>query len=295
MKWIARAGVGVVIVSWWGPGSYEDQQVWDILDIADDYDLKVAFYVEPHSGGYIRYDSQNNSTLGTRTPFDVKEDVMYIIDTYGCHRALYRKNGRPVLLFFAARSYQNGRQADWKTVWDQLHSEHQYNPVVIAHDTNLNRRIIAGGWDGGHDYGCESALATSSRWKSLAEQYNEKNKILYFTVCPGYDKSRILGGAGDNILDREDGELYQRLWERAMVSKSSTSNHVVITSFNEYHEGSSIEPVVPKSTEDYELDGKNISSYTYQDYEGAWGRHGSRAVFAYIEWSKKLADLYLQA
>lgn len=231
MRWIARAGIGTIVVSWWGANSFEDRLMWKILDAADDWELKVAFYVESYAGGYVREDPETNTIVGTRTPRTAMRDVMYLIDTYGCHRAVYRRDGRPVFLFFAARTYKNGDQTEWKEVWEELHSNANYDPVVIAHDTNLERRIIAGGWDGGHDYGTRAAFSKSADWPSLAAMYASADKILYFTVSPGYDKTRLRGN-NSAIIDREDGQLYKTFWMRAIAAKK-TKNPVVITSFNE--------------------------------------------------------------
>jgi hypothetical protein len=226
MQWMKRSGIGTLILSWWGTDSYENSIIWNILNAADDNGLKVGFYIEPYSGGYL---SPNNPG-GTRTPQTASDDVKYIIETYGCHRAMYRRKGRPVFLFFAARTYA-GNQTEWKQVWDELHVNPKYNPVVIAHDVNLNSRIIAGGWDGGHDYGTAAAYKTSPAWQTLSGLYAVANKTLYLTVSPGYDKTRIRDTT-DSAIDREDGLLYNSFWARAIAAKNY-QNPVVITSFNE--------------------------------------------------------------
>jgi hypothetical protein len=138
------------------------------------------------------------------------------------------------MMFFAAREYKNGAQGEWKTVWDALHDNAKYNPIVIAHDLNLNDRIIKGGWDGGHVYDAFAAINSSPNWKTLAASYVTAKKILFLTVAPGYDKSRLRGST-DPILDRENGALYKRLWDRAISAKPTSSNSILvaITSFNE--------------------------------------------------------------
>jgi hypothetical protein len=240
MSWLTEAGIGTIIVSWWGKGSYEDKNIWNILNAADDWGLKVGFNIEPYGGGYIQ-DIYSNVTVGSRTPQTAKDDVKYIVDTYGCHRAMYRRKGRPVFMFFASRSYNHGNQTEWKQAWDELHADPIYNPVVIGHDVNLGVRIIPGGWDGGHEYGTQSAFQTSAAWEILGASYALANKILYFTVSPGYDKSRKRG-CTDPIISRQDGLLYQYLWLRAIGAKVNLTkttalnvpqNPVIITSFNE--------------------------------------------------------------
>ena len=231
MRWIVRAGIGTVVVSWWGKGSYEDDLLPKILNIADDWGLKVALYIEAYGGGYVRTNPSTGQTVGSRTAQTAMDDVKYLINRYGCHRAIYRREGRPVFMFFAARSYKDGDQTEWKQVWDKLHSDPNYNPVVIAHDTNLGVRIIAGGWDGGHDYGTNAAYTRSSDWKTLAMAYAVAGKTFYFTVSPGYDKTRLRGNK-DAPIDRQDGQLYKKFWMRAIAAKTN-KNPVVITSFNE--------------------------------------------------------------
>lgn len=54
MQWTQREGIGVVLVSWWGIYSFEGPLAWEILHTADNYHLKVGFYVEPYGGGYER-------------------------------------------------------------------------------------------------------------------------------------------------------------------------------------------------------------------------------------------------
>ena len=123
MRWIARAGIGTIVVSWWGKGSFEDDIMPKILNLADDWGLKVAFYIEAYGGGYVRTNPSTGQTVGSRTPQTAMKDVKYLIDRYGCHRAIYRQDGRPVFMFFAARSYKDGDQTEWKQVWDMLHAD----------------------------------------------------------------------------------------------------------------------------------------------------------------------------
>jgi len=57
------------------------------------------------------------------------------------------------------------------------------------------------------------------------------------TVIPGYDDTKIRHPGLK--ADRLDGEVYRVLWEEAIKAKP---DWVLITSWNEWHEGSEIEP-----------------------------------------------------
>ena len=66
--WLREAGIGVIISSWWGQGSREDRAVPLLLEIAEEYGIKVAFHIEPYGG---------------RTANRLLDDVKYIYDRYG--------------------------------------------------------------------------------------------------------------------------------------------------------------------------------------------------------------------
>jgi hypothetical protein len=49
MAWIAQAGVGVIVYSWWGQGSYEYSRVMGTLNAANAAGVKVAWHLEPYA------------------------------------------------------------------------------------------------------------------------------------------------------------------------------------------------------------------------------------------------------
>ena len=61
----------------------------------------------------------------------------------------------------------------------------------------------------------------------------------------------------------------------------------------QWHEGTQIEPADPTEVAQYLYKGENRSGFTYDDYEGAWGRTGEDATFSYIDLTKEYADIYV--
>ena len=47
-RWIAESGVGVVNLSWWGPGSFSDRAVSRVMDVMGAHDIRVGFHLEPY-------------------------------------------------------------------------------------------------------------------------------------------------------------------------------------------------------------------------------------------------------
>jgi hypothetical protein len=69
-----------------------------------------------------------------------------------------------------------------------------------------------------------------------------EQKALFFTVVPGNNETgaaRVRGGGPISFVDRQGGETYAQFWQAAI---SSNATDVLITSWNEWHEGTELEP-----------------------------------------------------
>jgi hypothetical protein len=67
------------------------------------------------------------------------------------------------------------------------------------------------------------------------------SKISTVTVIPGYDDSKLGRPPPRPVTQRWGGETYRVLWQEAVAA---APDYVLITSWNEWHEGSEIEPSV---------------------------------------------------
>src|SRR5438874_400779 len=67
------------------------------------------------------------------------------------------------------------------------------------------------------------------------------SKISTITVIPGYDDRAVGRPPPRPVTDRWGGETYRVLWQEAVAA---APDYVLITSWNEWHEGSEIEPSV---------------------------------------------------
>ena len=96
------------------------------------------------------------------------------------------------------------------------------------------------------------------------------------SVGPGYDGVR----AGENSLSRgrRDGATYDNLWRAAIAAHP---DGVTITSFNEWGEGTQIEPAA--------------NHKGYLSYDGSWGLRGAAAQMAYLArtsyWTARFGSL----
>lgn len=246
MQWIRRAHVGVLTLTWWGRDSYTDKNVQAVLDAAAEAGLRVNFHIEPYSG---------------RTPRSVADDIAYILSKYGRHPAFYRADfldNSP--LFYIYEVLRNPAQ-EWKAATDQIHSGSSEPVILIAQTSNL-RFVRGGGFDGGYTYDGLAPFRNagfSAHWKEVEQSFAEAGKLFIPSVGPGYwdDRAVRSGGADEpeaaRTRDKSSAATYDRAWNDAVEARAPI---ITVTSFNEWHEGSQIEPAVEHRG----------ASYTYPSY-----------------------------
>lgn len=246
MEWLRQAGIGVIITSWWGQGSWEDQTVPLLLQTADRYGIKVAFHVEPYNG---------------RTANRLVSDIQYLYRQYGSSPAFFRstatshysQDGQPKGMFFVWNMEGNGetKYSYWQQALDQIHALPE-GGLIIAN--SLDAGWIEGShFDGLYNYA--SLHIKESGGFSWARSL-PPDALYVPSVLPGFSARRV-GYPADTYVPRLDGNTYNEQWTAALGT-GIEPEMVTITSFNEWHEGSMIEPLKPGAS-----DGKG---YAYPDF-----------------------------
>ncbi|MFD3931296.1 ThuA domain-containing protein [Streptomyces sp. NPDC058614] len=260
MKWVARSGAGVIVYSWWGQGGYEDQLARGVLDAAQKEGVKVAWHLEPYTG---------------RTAASTVADIQYINSTYGGHPAFYRDAGHADKGAFYV--FESLKITDW-TALDQVTG----TSIVLAQTTDTTKIAHFSGlytYDG-------IAGATAPGWKQAGDYARANNLIWAPSVAPGYLDDRAVPGNTTPTVDRAGGAAYDRQWNNALdPAIGGSPTWVSVTSFNEWHEGSSIEPA----------DSTPPAGHGYLTYEGAYGLTGEAAQTAYLDCTAYWVGLFRTA
>jgi hypothetical protein len=135
---------------------------------------------------------------------------------------------------------------NWKAVVDELRTR-GINPYIVMDFTGYHEQIqyfldyFSDSIDGVHVY---CPLDISRNLTQIFHEYNQtsklakqKGKSFVATVMPGFnDTNKPL-----LTIDRQNGTFYSLLWS---IAKACFPDGYVITSFNEWHEGTEIEPSV---------------------------------------------------
>lgn len=229
-------GITGFIVSWWGHQSKEtrnDASVPLILQSANQEHFKISVYWEQEEG----------PTAGRTS--NAVDDLVYLVTQFGTNDAFLKVGGKPVIFVYGRVLSQIHK--DW---WPGIlrAARAKAGPFLLIADKyeEANAQLF----DGLHQYNISPAGAKFRALPELhawAAQYNgdcvklarQYHRISCATVIPGYNDTKIRK-PGRNV-DRQDGGVYRTLWEAVI---NAHPDWVVITSWNEWLEGTEIEPSV---------------------------------------------------
>ena len=255
MQIMADINIGVISVSWYPPGMADenglptDAMIPVLLEAAQKHGLKVCLHVEPYEG---------------RNASNFREFLAYVNKQYGSHPAYYKvkRGSRDLPLFYVYDSYRVTVE-EWQKILSSRGNLSvrgtELDALFIGLVVELKHRadIKSAGFDGFYTYFAANGFSYGSswkNWKSLAS-FAYKNSLMFIpSVGPGYIDTRIRPWNSKNTHARRKGLYYETAWKTAIGAPAKI---VSITSFNEWHEGTQIEPAIPMS----------CSNFTYQDYE----------------------------
>ena len=242
MAEMRAAGIDTVVSSWWGPGSYEDQVLGLVVSAARAHGLAVALHIEPYSGrsaGSVERDINR-----AKAAFGIDDFYMYeamLIPSADWAGALGRVGGVRVLGETGNLSAQlSGRFAAFAAA-ARFDGVYTYDPVRYGRSQ--------------FGFACGAA--------------RQRRLLCGPSVAPGHTATRTL--AGRAVIDRQNGHRYNLQW---LEVTDAGADIVTITSYNEWHEGTQIEPA---------------RFYCWPQggctpgYDGAYGRSGLSAEIAYMD------------
>jgi hypothetical protein len=135
--------------------------------------------------------------------------------------------------------------------------------AIVYASTSLVGKARRGGFDGVYTY--DVYLHSGAAFGRICSQARQAGLLCAPSVGPGYDARRATGDT--RVQPRRRGARYDTMWQRAI---GAGPDMVTVTSYNEWHEGTQIEPARAVGT-------------PYLSYEGAWGLTGRAAERAYVD------------
>jgi glycoprotein endo-alpha-1,2-mannosidase len=243
---VARSGIDELAVSWWGKGSAEDERLPSVIEAATQRGITVAAHLEPYLG---------------RTVASTLADVAYL-RALGIHTFyIYRPFDFPA--------------ADWAPANDELRLE----GIETFAQTALVGAASTGHFTGVYTY--DTLIYGGGLFARLCRQAHARGLLCAPSVGPGYAATRATGDP--RVKPRRDGRTYDSMWHAAIAAGA---DRITITSFNEWHEGTQIEPAASAAARGA------YSASGYATYDGAWGLRGVTSETAYLARTAEWVHLF---
>ena len=180
MREIRSAGIGTVVVSWWGESSPEAERLPLVTAAARRYGLEIAIHLEPYGG---------------RTPASTAEDIAKLHATGVEDFYVYDADRDPA--------------ADWAGALADLED------VRILGHTTLVGRAKASGFDGLYTY--DVVTWNGALFRRLCAQAHRAGLLCAPSIGPGFDAR--LATPVDAVRPRMRGATYDRMWTTALRAK----------------------------------------------------------------------------
>ncbi len=235
MSEIARAGIDEIISSWWGLGSPEADRLPTVMRAAWKHGLDVAVHLEPYE-------------KWQRTRAIVEADFEYL-------------RGLGVGRVYVYHPFDGLiPDAEW------LELSAQFPSIELYAQTNDAGRAAAAGFVGVYTY--DVYAFRGGAFAGFCARATKAGLACAPSVGPGYNASRAT--PDHRVRSRRAGATYDGMWRAAIAAKP---DRITITSYNEWHEGTQIEPARRWEPTIYGA---------YKSYEGAYGLKGKAAERAYL-------------
>lgn len=237
------AGIDGFIVSWWGPGAREEEAFALLLEQAEELGFRATIYFE----------SVRPADWPVLTSLDVARELEYLLEAYGGSDAFLRLWGKPVVFVYNAEAHGRG-----PGFWGEARSilEDRWGEVILIGDYRAEE--FDGVFDGAHAYieldpgeasraferySARSVAAPGTGFDGIMAAIEDSGRLVLTrrvscgTVVPGYDDREVRDPG--IIVGRRGGATYDEYWDMA---EEADVDWVLITSWNEWHEGTEIEP-----------------------------------------------------
>lgn len=241
MDEIRAAGIDQIAYSWWGQSSPENARLPLVMAAARADGIQVAIHLEPYPNRSIQ---------------SIETDVAYLKNLGITTFYIYQAFDIPV--------------GQWQAVQPALHAG---GAILFAQTVHVGAAAAAG-FDGVYTY--DIVTYGGNMLGRFCAEAHRMHLICAPSVGPGYDAQR--GNGDPRIKPRRNGATYDAMWRAAIAAQA---DQVTITSFNEWHEGTQIEPAAP-----------HPGAVHYLTYNGAWGLQGVDAEFAYLFRTRYWTDRY---
>jgi len=241
------AGINGFIASWWGPESFTDNTDKILINQASKFsDFSVTLYFETA----IIHDM--NSSLASEET-QIVNDVSYIMQNYASSDAFTQIGGRQVLFFYGV---DNWPLQFWANVTSAVHANYP-NLRLISDSFSVDYLSV---FDGAASYVDLGYMTQSLSLKNgtypfflqISQLARSEAKLWLADASPGFNGTND-GKTEFPVVPRDDGGTFIKGWD---IAQNSNPDGIIVGTWNEYFEGTSIEPTISYGTSYLQLTGQ---------------------------------------
>ncbi|MBI4302459.1 MAG: glycoside hydrolase family 99-like domain-containing protein [Chloroflexi bacterium] len=255
----SQAGINGFISAWLIPGDRTDRNFAQLLTISQGTNFQSA-------------PSFQTNSLPNQTQESIAQTLAHIVNSYGQHPNYLHHQGKPVIFFtnmprVPVLPNQTPQQA-WQAIREKV--DPQRSQIWIAEGLDTSYLAVFDGLyvikiahrDYPDDY------LKLPRWGSQVRNYAASlntPKLWVATIMPGWDDLHTADGPNDlripsapSARNRENGQYYVKTFTAAL---ESTPDWLLISSFNEWVEGTQIEPSVTYENQYLQLTAEFASKF----------------------------------
>jgi hypothetical protein len=262
VSWAADHGIDFFTAAWWGQGSYEDEVIHGpLLDVMAESDLQFAILYE--SPGLL---GMENDKIAVDEP-SKRERLIYDFDYLAqnalSHPNYLRINGRPVVFLYLTRVFTGDVAAVLDEIRSTVAARNGQEPFIIGdevywHGPSPSRLEL---YDGVTAYNMHTSVAgiadefaskVASRYEIWQRAARDAGVAFIPDVIPGFDDTAVRPEAEHPVIPRSPELFAQQLTDSVELAEGPV-RLVMITSWNEWHEYTSVEPAKEYGTTYLEL------------------------------------------
>lgn len=269
ISWALKHGITWFSVSWWGRDSWSDVTLRDYFPRADRSDeIEISILYEPHAtldtkdGWRVDFDDPGNREQFT-------EDIAYLAETYFERDNYLHLDDRPVVYIYLAQGFIGGVDQAIERVTDVA----GVRPYLIGDfDVVKGEPVIQdllGSFDAVSDYASfyedrpdvaerypDDVIDETRQWMLSLD---DEETTYIPDLGPAFDKSHHSAGQDLAILD-PSSEEFAEFCQNSLRQLDPDVNAALITSFNEWYEGTILEPAEEWGTQRLETVQEHLST-----------------------------------
>jgi glycoprotein endo-alpha-1,2-mannosidase len=263
--WAQQYGIDTFIVSWWGAGSYEDTTLRDyVLPSPAVGSTTLAVLYESLSLLPVTSGGVDFNVATTRQK--LIDDVDYLARTYFSNPRYQRVGGKPVVYFYVTRTWRGNYAQAIADLRSTIKTRYGYDLYLVGDEVDPDGTPTADRirlFDAITSYTMYSDLQTPGwpddtgfltkvrqrydTFKAIADQYG----VAFIPdALPGFNDRGVRLSANHYVLPREvnaataagSDSLFAQMLELGASYLDPTLRALNVTSFNEWHEDTQVEP-----------------------------------------------------